>query len=69
MLGGILFAKENVQKWLKNALSDQITKILAEKSNLTKIQIETLLIDFLAENIADKRVKMQEKARLRLTKA
>ncbi len=64
-----MFAKENVQKWLKNALNDQITKILAKNSNLTKIQIETLLIDFLAENITEKRIKMEEKARLRLTKA
>jgi hypothetical protein len=64
-----LFAKENIQKWLKSAINDPITKILIKNSNLTKIQIETLLIDFLAENIAEKRIKMEEKARLRLTKA
>jgi hypothetical protein len=64
-----LFAKENVQKWLKNVLSDPITKILIKNSNLTKIQIETLLIDFLAENLAGKQIKMEEKAGLRLTKA
>ncbi len=64
-----MFAKENVQKWLKNAIDDQIAKILVKNSNLTKIQIETLLIDFLAENITEKRIKMEEKARLRLTKA
>lgn len=64
-----MFAKENVQKWLKTALNDQITKILVKNSNLTKIQIETLLIDFLAENITEKRMKMEEKAKLRLTKA
>lgn len=64
-----MFAKENVQKWLKDALGDQITKVLAKNSNLTKTQTETLLIDFLAENVAGKRIKMEEKARLRLTKA
>ena len=64
-----MFAKETVQKWLKNTINDPITKILAKNSNLTEIQIETLLIDFLAENIAEKRIKMEEKARLRLTKA
>lgn len=69
MHGGSLFAKENVQKWLKNALDDQITKILLKSSNLTKIQVETLLIDFLAANIAEKPLKMEEKAKLRLTKA
>lgn len=69
MTGGSLSAKENVQKWLKGALDDQIAKILAKNSNLTKIQVETLLIDFLAENIAEKHIKMDEKARLRLKKA
>ncbi len=64
-----MFAKENVQKWLKGALNDQIAKILVKNSNLTKIQIETLLIDFLAANIAEKHIKMDEKARLRLKKA
>jgi hypothetical protein len=64
-----LIYKEKVQKWLKNALNDPITKILTKNSNLTKTQIETLLIDFLAENIAEKPVKMEEKAKLRLTKA
>lgn len=69
MTGESLFAKESVQKWLKNALKDPITKILVKNSNLTKVQIETLLIDFLAENITEKRIKMEEKAGLRLTKA
>ncbi len=69
MLGESLFAKENVQKWIKSALDDQIAKILVKSSHLTRIQLETLLIDFLAENIAEQRIKMAEKARLRLTKA
>jgi hypothetical protein len=68
-LGGRLYAKENVQKWIKSALDDQITKILVKNGNLTRTQVETLLIDFLAEKIAEKRIKMGEKARLRLTKA
>ncbi len=69
MLGERLYAKESVQKWIKSALDDQITKILVKNGNLTRTQVETLLIDFLAENIAEKRIKMGEKARLRLTKA
>jgi len=68
MLGESLFAKESVQKWLKSTLNDPIATILLKNSNLTKVQIETLLIDFLSENIAGKRIKMEEKARLRLTK-
>ena len=61
--------KEGVQAFLKGALSDPIVKILAKNSHLTKTQLETLLIDVLAENMAGKQLKYDEKARLRLTKA
>jgi len=61
--------KENVQTWLTRSLNDPIAKILAKNSHLTKIQLETLLIDILSENIAGKQLKYDEKARLRLTKA
>ncbi|MCX8150916.1 MAG: hypothetical protein N3D85_05395 [Candidatus Bathyarchaeota archaeon] len=61
--------KETTEIWLKGALNDPIVKILAKNSQLTKTQLETLLIDFLAENISDKHLNYDEKARLRLTKA
>jgi hypothetical protein len=61
--------KEGVQAWLNGALSDPIVQILAKNSQLTKTQLETLLIDILAENLSDKQLKYDEKARLRLTKA
>ncbi len=61
--------KENVQTWLNGALNDPIVKILAKNSQLTRVQLETLLIDILAENFAGKQLKYDEKARLRLTKA
>jgi hypothetical protein len=64
-----LALKENAQKWLQNALNDVITKILLKNSNLTKIQLETLLIDVLAENYVDKPLNYDEKGRLRLNKA
>jgi len=60
---------ENVQLWLKKSLDDSIVKILAKNSHLTKVQLETLLIDILAENFSGKPLKYDEKARLRLTKA
>jgi hypothetical protein len=60
--------KENAQKWLQGALNDQISKILLKTSNLTKIQLETLLIDILAENYAEKPLNYDEKGKLRLTK-
>jgi hypothetical protein len=61
--------KESVQLWLNGALNDPVVKILSKNSQLTRTQLETLLIDILAENIAGKQLKYDEKARLRLTKA
>jgi hypothetical protein len=61
--------KEGVQAWLNGALSDPIVQILTKNSQLTKTQLETLLIDILAENLSDKQLKYDEKAGLRLTKA
>lgn len=61
--------KESVQAWLNGSLGDPIVKILARNSQLTKTQLETLLIDILSENIAGKQLKYDEKAFLRLTKA
>jgi hypothetical protein len=61
--------KDGVQAWLNGAFSDPIVQILAKNSQLTKTQLETLLIDILAENLSDKQLKYDEKAHLRLTKA
>jgi hypothetical protein len=61
--------KDNVQLWLNGALNDPVVKILSKNSQLTRTQLETLLIDILAENMAGKQLKYDEKARLRLTKA
>jgi hypothetical protein len=61
--------KESVQAWLNGALNDPIVKILSKNSQLTKTQLETLLIDILAENISGKQLKYDEKAMLRLTRA
>jgi len=61
--------KEVVQQYLKTTLEDPIVKILAKNSHLTKTQLETLLINVLADNISGKNLKYDEKARLRPTKA
>jgi len=61
--------KERIQSWLISSQNDPIANILAKNSHLTKTQLETLLIDFLSENIAGKQLKYDEKAKLRLTKA
>jgi hypothetical protein len=60
--------KNNVQNWVKRSLDDPIAKILSKNSSLTKTQLETLLIDILAENLASKELKYEEKAKLRQTK-
>jgi len=61
--------KDSVQIWLNGALSDPIVQILSKNSQLTKTQLETLLIDILAENLSGKQLKYDEKANLRLTKS
>jgi hypothetical protein len=61
--------KESVQIWLLGSLNDPVVKILAANSQLTKTQLETLLIDILSENIAGKQLQYDEKASLRLMKA
>ncbi len=65
----LLKTKDAIQAWLKGALNDPIARILIENSHLTRTQIETLLIDVLAENSSSKRLNYDEKAKLRLTKA
>ncbi len=64
-----LSVKENIQKWLTRSTNDPIIKILAKNSNLTKTQLETISIDFLATNVSEKTLTNEEKASLRLSKA
>ena len=61
--------KKSVQASIIRALEDPIAKTLLKGGHLTKIQLETLLIDVLSDSAAGRRVKYDEKARLRLTKA
>ena len=61
--------KESVQAWLTGSLKDPVVEILVKNSQLTKTQLETLLIDVLSENLTGKSLKYDDKARLRLTKA
>lgn len=68
LLMGSMSVKKIVQKWLIRSMNDPIVKMLRKNSNLTKTQLETLLIDFLAANIAGKTLKNEEKARLRYSR-
>lgn len=64
-----LLVKEEVRRWLTELNKDPIFKVLLKNSNLTKVQIETFLIDILAEKIVDKKMVYEEKAKLRLIKS
>ena len=58
--------KNKVQNWILASKNDPISKILSENSNLTKKQLESLLIDVLVENVFEKNLNYEEKAGLRL---
>lgn len=60
--------RDSIQSMLASSINDPIAKIVAANSHLTTTQLETLLIDTLADNISGKSLKYDEKARLRLTK-
>lgn len=57
---------ENVQNWLIRMINDPLSKILLENSQLTKIQLETLLIDLLSERVLDKKIDYTAKSSIRL---
>ncbi|RLI26849.1 MAG: hypothetical protein DRO52_01830 [Candidatus Hecatellales archaeon] len=65
-MSNTLRSQEEVQKWIKNVYNDPIAKILLENSHLTETQLEILLIDVITDNLYDKQVKMEEKAKLRI---
>lgn len=58
----------SARKWIIRTLEDPIAEILLKNSHFTKIQLETLLIDVLAEENAEKPIKYEEKVKLRLKK-
>ena len=58
---------KSIQKWVISIFNDPLAKILLNNSNLTKIQLETVLIDSLAEHILDRKIGYEEKAKMRLS--
>jgi hypothetical protein len=58
--------RDGAKKWLINISSDPITKALVERSHLTKIQLETFLIDVLVGKTIQKPLTYEKKAKLRL---
>lgn len=57
-----------IQSWITRLIDDPLVKLLLDNSLLSKIQLETLLIDILSENIGGKPIKYEDKAKLRQTK-
>ena len=58
-----------MRRWLSGIFRDPIVEILLKNSQLTKTQLETLLIDLLAEKISGKRIAYETKAKMRLIKS
>ncbi len=54
---------------VKETLRDSITSRLRERSNLTKAQFETILVDQLGSEMANKSLTREEMVRLRQTRA
>lgn len=57
----------NLQNWVKRTINDPLVKILLENSQFTQIQLETLLIDLLAEQNIDEKMNNLMKAKVRLS--
>jgi len=57
--------ENNVQNLIDKAFKDPITNLLLEKSTLTHIQFETLIIDLLTDILSDEKVSFNQKANFR----
>lgn len=56
---------EETRSWARRMLEDPITKLLAENSQLSQVQLETLVLDYLLDGFGGKRIDYQTKASLR----
>ena len=54
--------ENELQNMIDRSFKDQITAILLKNSNLTKIQYESLLIDYLTDNMSDNSITYDNKA-------
>lgn len=56
---------KRIQNQIIRTIEDPLVETLLQKSQLTKVQLETLLIDILVEKIIGNHINYEEKARLR----
>ncbi len=61
--------EKNVKEWLERILQDPLVNILLKNSSLTEIQFETVLIDILAEEIAQSKLSYENKRFMRVSKS
>ena len=59
----------DIQTKVKTIKGDSLVKILLENSLLTETQMETLLIDLLADDSTEIKMNYDEKAKIRITNA
>lgn len=59
---------QEIQNKITRAMEDPLAKILIKNSRLSKIQLETLLIDILANNTTDIKTGYEQKSKMRLSK-
>jgi len=61
--------EKNVKEWLERILQDPLVNVLLKNSTLTEIQFETVLIDILAEEIAQSKLSYENKRFMRVSKS
>jgi len=61
--------EKDVKEWLERILQDPLVNILLKNSSLTEIQLETVLIDILAEEIAQSKLSYENKRFMRISKS
>ena len=64
----LIESPEEAQKMIQKAFQDPITDLLLKKSNLTKIQFETLMIDLLIDIISEEKIPFKQKTLFRVRK-
>ena len=60
---------EETRSWARRMLQDPITQLLAENSQLSQVQLETLVLDYLLDGFGGKHIDYRTKASLRDQKA
>lgn len=66
--GRVMSEENNLQKLIERSFRDPIAAILLKNSNITSVQYESLIIDYLSDYMIDYRITYKNKALLRSKK-